>query len=156
PDRRRHQQHEKTVRQSDATGESKQEGKDATGFDRLAEQRERNDHQPAAQENVGHGRPVDIPAGNQKLLVDRPEQVKVKIAAADQLGERVAVIEKQRFDDAAESVKAADEEEVLELAPFRDELRLLEDDLIEEQQYAEPDHLHRNAGDKVAAKRHLA
>ena len=52
-----------------------------------------------------------LPAGDQELLVDRPqEQEKVEVAGADQLSEVVAVLEEEHLDQAVEGEEAADEE----------------------------------------------
>src|SRR5206468_2921024 len=77
------------------------------------------DHAEADQDVRG-GRPVDLAAGDEELLVDRLEQIKVEVAGADEVGEGVAVFEEERLDAAFEGVVAAEEDEELRLRPALD------------------------------------
>ena len=81
---------------------------------------ERDHHHSRAHEHVRRRAPVDPPAGDQKLLVDRPKQQEVEVAGPDELGELVTVLEEEGLDQTVEREKAADEEEVLVLGPARD------------------------------------
>src|SRR5438477_40240 len=86
--------------------------------------REGVDHDAAAEEHIGDAGPVDAAAADQELLVDRLEQEEVEVAGADELGELIAVLEEERFHDAAHGVVAADEKEVLVFLPVGDRLGL--------------------------------
>ena len=80
-----------------------------------------------AHQDIRRRAPVDLPAGDQELLVDRLEQEEIEVAGADQLGELVAVVQEQRLDQAVDREEAAHEEEVLGLGPVGDVAGLGED-----------------------------
>ena len=97
-----------------------------------------------------------MPAADEELLVDRLEQKEIEIAGAHQVGELVAVVQKQRLDQPPHREIAADEEEILRGGPVGDAGGLLEDGEIEEQQNADPEQFDDDFHEEVAAKRQFA
>ncbi len=127
-----------------------------TGSNSQCSLRQGDPHHGGAHQDVRRRRPVDLPAGDEELLVDRPEQEEVEVAGPDQLGEVVAVLEEQHLDQAVEREEAADEEEILVLRPAGEGLRLAEDRLVEGQHDPEPDHLDGDLDQEIAPERQLA
>src|SRR5439155_21690034 len=94
-------------------------------------------HDRRAHEDVRGRRPFDVPATNQELFVNRLEQIEIEIAAAHEIGELVAVFQKQGLDQPLEREVAADKKELLRLRPRGHDGGLGKDDPVEREQDAE-------------------
>src|SRR5262249_35641925 len=116
---------------------------------------QRQAHHRRAHEEIGGGGPIDVPATEEKLLVDRLEQEVIKVSAADQVRELVAVFQKQRLDRTLQGEVAAHEEQVFGLRPARDDRSASEDSAVEEQQQRQPEDFDREFRQEVRSKGEL-
>ena len=113
-------------------------------------------HHDCSHQDVGGRAPVNAPARDQKLLVDRLEQEAVEVAGTHQLGELVAVVEEEHLDQAVHGEETADEEEVLGLGPAGDRAGAGEDHAKERDQDRQPEDLDRDLDQEVAAEGQLS
>ncbi|KAJ3057658.1 hypothetical protein HK102_010947, partial [Quaeritorhiza haematococci] len=156
PDGDRGQHHHEAVRDRDAAGEGREEGRHPRGVEHPALLHQGDDHEDRTHDEVRRGPPVDPSAGDEELLVDRLEQQEVQVSGPHQFRELVAVLQEQGLDQPVQGEEAADEEEVIGLAPVGDVAGLREHGAVEGDQDAHPEQLDRHLDQEVAAEGHLA